>query len=96
MTVLRALAGVLAHLPTFAFIYAPVEHVGDIHQLAPADEGCDCDEHDLDTAQPVLVLLPIASAADLFEQAGIRCRNGDDPTEVGWEMARGLELGGEL
>lgn len=45
-TALRFLAGLLTRLPTFAFVYAPIQHVGDVVQHAPVelDESCGCDE----------------------------------------------------
>ena len=58
MTVLRALAALLANLPSVTLVYAPI-HVGDIHQHCPderADEGCNCGEcgNRLDPDRPVL------------------------------------------
>lgn len=93
----RALSALLTALPRTPLVQAAF-HIGPSHvtnHVTPADEhhcGHD-DDYDLDAPQPVLVLLPIAAAAGLFEEAGNRCRNGDDPAEVGWELARTLELG---
>jgi hypothetical protein len=92
---LRLLAAVLGYLPLPVFVFAPGSHFGDVHQHLEVDDECDCGDCDADPdgPQPVVVVMPIASAADLFAEAGIRCRNGGDPEAVGWEMARTLELG---
>lgn len=91
-SLLRALSALLSACQGM-FVYAPGAHFGDVHQVVDDEHRCGHDDYDLDAPQPVLVLIPIASAAGLFEEAVQRGRNGDDPSEVGWEMARTLELG---
>lgn len=89
-TALRFLAGLLGHLPTFAFVYAPIQHVGDVVQHGHVCEG------DWESSEPNLELvpatvpvypLPAPILRSLFEEVAIAKGNGcsvDEAADTGF------------
>ncbi len=66
------------------------------HLHVEPDESCDCDDPDPDAPERTLVLLPIETAQELFAEAIRRSDNGALADDVAWDMARSLELGGDV
>ncbi len=88
------LRAILAALPLPHITVVRGDYItGDV--VYGADDECGC-EVDPDAGQPVLVVLPIETAQELFAEAIRRSDNGALADDVAWEMARSLELGGEV